>query len=103
MSDRGMKKWLAYRSLVEQSPSLENNYEKREKIEKPLISQDEKENINNILVNYHGEPLVIWFFRNGKVFEEEIIISKIDANERKLVLPSRRVIHFHEIIDLKIK
>lgn len=103
MSDRGMKKWLAYRSLVEQTPSIEKNYAKREKIEKPLLSQDEAENINNILVNYHGEPLIVLFYRNGKINEEEIVIKKIDLNERKLVLPIRRVIHFNEIINLKLK
>ncbi len=103
MSDRGMKKWMAYRSLVEQSSSLENNYAKRERIEKPLISQDEKENINNILVNYQGEILVISFFRNGKIFEDQIIIKRIDAIERKLFLTNRRIINFDEIVDLKIK
>ncbi len=103
MSDRGMKKWLAYRSLVEQTPSIEKNYAKREKTEKPLLSQDEAENINNILVNYHGEPLIVLFYRNGKINEEEIVIKKIDLNERKLVLPIRRVIHFNEIINLKLK
>jgi hypothetical protein len=103
MSDRGMKKWLAYRSLVEQNPSNENNYAKREKIEKPLISQDEAENINNILTKYEGETLIVLFYRNGKIFEEEIIIKKIDLNERKLVLTNRRVIHFSEIVNLRIK
>ena len=103
MSDRGMKKWLAYRSLVEQTPSIENNYAEREKVEKPLISQDEAENINNILTNYQGEALIVLFYRNAKVCEEEIVIKKIDSYERKLVTSSRRVIRFNEIVNLKIK
>lgn len=103
MSDRGMKKWLAYRSLVEQNPSIENNYAKREKVKKPLISQEEAEKINNILTNYQGEPLIVLFYRNGKISEEEITIKKIDLNERKLVLPNRRVILFNEIVNLRIK
>jgi len=103
MSDRGMKKWLAYRSLVEQTPSIDNNYAKREKVEKPLISQDEAESINTILTNYQGEPLIVLLYHDGNICEEEIVIKKIDLNERKLVISSRRVIRFNEIVNLKIK
>ncbi|HNX16668.1 MAG TPA: YolD-like family protein [Bacilli bacterium] len=103
MSDRGMKKWLAYRSLVEQDSALKNNSNKRIKIEKPLVSQDEAEQINSILINYRGEELAISFFRDGKILNEEIVIKKIDMSERKLVLANRRVIHFSEIVSLEVK
>ena len=32
MSDRGMKKWAPYKSLVEQAPSLDHTFEKIEKL-----------------------------------------------------------------------
>lgn len=103
MSDRGMKKWLAYKSLIEQAPSLENILTKRERVEKPIVSQDMKEKINDILTNYQGETLVVTFFRDNKIIQDEIIVKKIDMVERKLVLNSRRVIHFGEIVNLLIK
>lgn len=100
MSDRGMKKWAPYRSLVEQMPSLEKTKEKKTKIEKPLISNEEAECINEILVNYQGEELFIAYFRNGKLYEENIFIKKIDIYEKKLVLPNRRSIKLSEIVKL---
>ena len=59
MSDRGIKKWAPYKSLPEQDFTLKGHKEKEEKIEKPTISSEFAEEINNILVNYHGETLTI--------------------------------------------
>lgn len=101
MSDRGMKKWAPYRSLVEQMPSLEKTKDKKNMIEKPLISNEEAECINEILVNYQGEELFVSYFRNGKLYEENIFIKKIDIYEKKLVLPNRRSIKLSEIIKLE--
>lgn len=103
MSDRGMKKWAPYRSLIEHMPELDKTIKERNKIEKPHLSEDEAEHINDVLTNYQGEILLITFFRNNVINKEEATIKKIDVSERKLVLDSRRVIRFEEIIGLEIK
>ena len=54
MSERGMKKWAPYKSLNEQEDYLNKLHKKQEKVERPRISSDEADNINEILVNYHG-------------------------------------------------
>lgn len=94
-----MKKWAPYRSLPEHTVVL-NNQMNNKKVEKPLISLEEAEEINEILVNYHGEPLLVEYYRNGKILKEEIIIKRIDTYEKKLVLPDRRSIKLLEIIKL---
>ena len=57
MSERGMKKWAPYKSLNEQEHYLNKLHKDNEKVEKPKISSDAAEEINEILVNYHGEEL----------------------------------------------
>ena len=99
MSERGMKKWAPYRSLPEHTVVL-NDQMNNKKVEKPLISSEEAEEINEILVNYHGEPLLVEYYHNGKILKEEIIIKRIDTYEKKLVLPDRRSIKLLEIIKL---
>ena len=99
MSERGMKKWAPYRSLPEHTVVL-NNQMNNKKVEKPQISSEEAEEINEILVHYHGEPLEVEYYRNGKILKEEIIIKRIDTYEKKLVLPDRRSIKLLEIIKL---
>jgi len=103
MSDRGMKKWAPYRSLNEHMPAINESIHQKELVSKPKISQDKAEDINDILTNYRGENLIVTFFRNHKIQNEEIVIKKIICGERKIILSNNKIIYFEEIIDLKIK
>ena len=100
MSERGMKKWAPYKSLNEQEHYLNKLHKDNEKVEKPVISSDEAEEINEILVNYHGEELLITFYRNEKIQSITSIIKKIDVENKKIVLPDRKTILFTELIGL---
>ena len=100
MSERGMKKWAPYKSLIEQEKYLKKASQKNEKQERPQISSDEAESINEILVNYHGEELEITYWRNEKINTISSILVKIDPENKKIVLPERRTIYFKELISL---
>ena len=95
-----MKKWAPYKSLIEQDVYLNKMRKEKEKISKPIISNEEAENINEILSNYHGEELEISYFRNDEILKENIVIKTIDPINKKLILLNRRVIYFKEIISL---
>ena len=101
MSERGMKKWAPYKSLNEQENYLNKLHKDNEKVEKPRISSDAAEEINEILVNYHGEELLITFFRNNRVQNISTVIKKIDAENKKIVLPDRKTIYFTELVGLE--
>ena len=101
MSERGMKKWAPYKSLNEQEGYLKKLHQKQEKIERPRISSDEAENINEILVNYHSEELIISYWRNNQVNTITSIINKIDPVNKKIVLPLRKTIYFSELIRIE--
>ena len=101
MSERGMKKWAPYKSLVEQEKYLNKLHENNEKVERPQISIDAAEEINEILVNYHGEELIISFWRNEKINTLSSILKKIDAENKKIVLPDRKTIYLNELIKLE--
>ena len=101
MSERGMKKWAPYKSLIEQEKYLKKASQNNEKQTRPQISSDEAENINEILVNYHGEELEISYWRNDKINTISSILVKVDAENKKIVLPERRTIYFKELIGLE--
>ena len=103
MSERGMKKWAPYKSLIEQESYLNKLHDNNQKVEKPHISSDEAELINEILVNYRGEELLITYWRNGKINTMSAILKKIDPLNKKIVLQDRRTICFSEIINLEIR
>ena len=101
MSERGMKKWAPYKSLNEQENYLNKLHQNQNKVERPRISSDEADNINEILVNYHGEELLIEYWRNEKINTVSSVLSKIDAVNKKIVLPSRKTIYFTELIRIE--
>ena len=101
MSDRGMKKWNPYASLPEHMPAVRQTTNKRYKQTKPLISSEEAEIINYHLVNYHGEEVVITYFRNDEIQEVTTTIKKISPENREIVLPDRSKIKFNELLGIK--
>jgi len=101
MSERGMKKWAPYKSLIEQEKYLKKASDNNDKQARPQISSDEAEIINEILVNYHGEELLISYWRNEKINTVSTILVKIDAENKKIVLPNRRTIYFAELIKIE--
>lgn len=101
MSERGMKKWAPYKSLIEQEKYLKKAHDNNNKQTRPQISSDEAEMINEILTNYQGEELEISYWRNEKINTISSILVKIDVDNKKIVLPERKTIYFKELIDLK--
>ena len=102
MSDRGIKKWAPYKTLEEQDFTLSKHKEKEEKIEKPTISAEFAEEINEILVNYSGETLRIKYFKNGKILEVVSKLKRIDPVEKKLVLFSKMSIMITDVVFIEI-
>ena len=103
MSGRGIKAWAPYKSLKEQWSTLDDVHEQEEKVEKPTISSEEAEEINKLLVNYHGQEVIIEYYRNGKIIKEESVIRKINSFEKKIYLTNRKVINFKELVSLANK
>ncbi len=101
MSDRGMKKWNAYRSLPEHDPVVKKIIDNQYKVSKPMISSEEAEIINEILMTYQGEELDVSYHRDGYIHELKNIKVKIDPYNRQLILEDRSKIKFNEFVSLK--
>ena len=101
MSDRGMKKWAPYKSLNEQWSTLDKLYKNEDKVEKPQISNEVAEEINDILVNYHGQELEFYYYKNGYILKEKSTIKKIDAFNRKLILNNQKIILLKDLVGIK--
>lgn len=105
MSDegRGMKKWAPFASLVEQGEAIEKMRYQRNKIDKPTISTEEAEKINNILANYKkGDEVEITFYYDGYLYKVKTIIKRIDKNKKALILPDG-TLSFKDIVNITAK
>ena len=101
MSDRGMKKWAPYKTLNEQWSTLEELHKNEERVERPTISNEVAEEINDKLVNYNGEELEFYYYKNGRILKEKSTIKKIDAMERKIYLTNGVKILLKDLVGIK--
>ena len=101
MSDRGMKKWAPFSSLIEQSTILNEMFYEKHKQEKPSISKERAEKINQILSNYSGQKLRIKYYYDGYIYELSTVVKRIDSINKKLIFEEGNM-PFKEIIDIDI-
>ena len=100
MSDRGMKKWAPFSSLIEQSICLEEMKFAKNKVEKPKISNEIAEKINSILVSYNGQEVTITYYYDGYIYKLKTVIKSINTYNKKLNLPSGNI-PLSEILDIE--
>ena len=101
MSDRGMKKWAPYKSLKEQWDTLDNIHKEEQVERKPQISNEVAEEINDILVNYHGQELEFKYYKSKRIIYEKSTIKTIDALNKKLILANGTTIPLGDLLGLK--
>ena len=100
MSDRGMKKWAPFSSLIEQATCLEEMKYQRNKIPKPELTEDQKEKINYILQTYKkGQEITVKFFHDGYLYYVKTQIKRIDLENQVLILINGKL-NFSDIIDI---
>ncbi len=97
--DRGMMKWAPYQSLVDQATSLAFMRRKKNRVERPLVANDQAEEINEILIHYAHENVRARYWEDGYLYDVDGKISKIDAIYRFLVLEGKKIL-FKNLIRL---
>lgn len=96
-----MKKYLAYKSLVEQEQFISNLMYEKNKIDKPIISNDIKENINYILYSYdYKSALNITYFNDGYIYMIQSKIEKIDVDNKIIYLQNSLNLSFNDILNI---
>ena len=100
MSESGMKKWVAYRALVEQASALSKTKRNKTKIDKPKISNERAEEINYLLTHYNNEEVKIEIYEDGFLYEVITHLKQIDPINRCLVLENRKKVPFSKLINI---
>lgn len=91
-SDRGMVKYMPYKSLVEQGSALARAFHEQHRVEKRILLEDEAEELNRTLTQYNGEAVTVVYWRDGALLRESGIIDAIDGQRRCLWINEQRVL-----------
>jgi hypothetical protein len=101
MSDRGMKKWAPYASLIEQKGTVVSMKENRRKMAKPLLSQDQANEINDALLNIKNTLAKITYYRSGHALHLQGVVTAIQFDQKYLII-NEQTIAFKEIIKINL-
>jgi hypothetical protein len=97
MKDRGMKKWAAFASLIEQKGTIQDMKGDKRKVQKPLLSQEQAEEINRLLVQLKkGQSVRITYFNEGYIQIIQGVIQRLDFDSKKLVIEGA-IVSFRQI------
>ncbi len=89
---RGMMKWQPFKSLSGQYRILEEHRKEKEKVTKPELSDDEIEDINNLLVSLSkGDAVNVTYFDDGNIQHSIDNFIRCDTIERIIQLKTRRI------------
>ncbi|HCV0717056.1 TPA: YolD-like family protein [Staphylococcus aureus] len=99
---RGMKKWLPMATIPEQYERLEQYIQDQNKIEKPLLSEDQIENINDTLASKMIDNTLakIQYFANGYIKSVQGIIHKVDTLDSVLYIYTDDVLMSVKLTDI---
>jgi hypothetical protein len=99
MKDRGMMKWLPYKSLDQQSDYLAKMAYERGKQAKPQLSTERAESINDILINHTGEKVTLTYYHDGYLYVEKGILQCVDTIYKFVIINDNKIL-FSDFYDL---
>lgn len=101
LRDRGMAKWAPYKSLPEQEDYLEKMEEEKNKVDKPLLSDDELIELDTKLSTYNrGDPISIEYYDYGFIKIVDDYLDYIDTINKRIVLKNRMSIPVSNVLSL---
>lgn len=101
--DRGMIKWAPFASVVDPNYLVNNICEKKNKIEKPIFTEEILNEFEE-LIKYSLETkeiINIEYYKNGKIYKIKESVIKIDALSKNIYLTNNIKLHFNNIVNIQ--
>ena len=102
MSDRGMKKWAPYASLIEQKGTISSMKNNRAQFKKPQLSQDMANQMNECLLQAKDQFVVIDYFFDGRKHRLSGLVTKINYDQKWLMINEFKL-SFVLILSIRIR
>ncbi|NGY88198.1 YolD-like family protein [Bacillus megaterium] len=84
INDRGMRKWRPFASIPEQYIGLKKVFDELNKVEKPLLSEEQQEEVNEALGEalHSRRTIRLTHYKNGHCDTEPGEIVAVDVNSK---------------------
>jgi hypothetical protein len=99
-TQRGMKKWQPFNALEHYDDYIYSTYKIKEQISKPILSEEQTNEINENLSKYNHDEVEIIYYKQGEIFKTKGIINKIDVPNQSLTI-NKNKIFFSNLLKIK--
>lgn len=100
--DRGIIKWLPFESLTSSKNVVDTILYEKEKIQKPILSLEQLEEIEEKLIEAYYEQIKVTLkiYKNGYITSVTSFILEINTTYKKITLTNKDKILFKQIIEV---
>lgn len=103
-----MVKWQPFASLPEHANYIRKVIYEMNKIERPVLSEDQLNELNEKLYRYSQtkEPVSMTYYHDGYIYEVEGVIVKIELLTKMIIIENnskRDKFSIENILDIKLK
>ncbi|MEN8648301.1 YolD-like family protein [Bacillus cereus group sp. BceL062] len=104
---RGMVKWTPFAAMPEQFAGIREIFKEKTKVERPTLTQDEQELIENMLLCslLSEEEIMITYYESGFLLTNYITVVDIDPLNKSIICTdafyNNITLKFIDIIDAK--
>lgn len=100
--DRGIIKWLPFQSLTPTKDVLNKLTQEREKVNKPILSLEQQEEIEKLLIEafYEHIEIIITYYQSGYILNAKTKIKSINTIYKKIMLSNNNIILFNQILKI---
>lgn len=101
-----MANWVSFATTLEQYKMLNQFKQDQNKIDKPILSDDQLSELNDTLVfkMFHDPVITVSYYEDGYIKNIEGYIHKVDNYERSLYLYEEtilRKVNLKDIVEIK--
>ena len=102
-NDRGIIKWQPFNSLINGKLVVNSLLLEREKINKPIISEEDQKKLESEIIEayYTQNKILIQYYKNGYLLKTLTKIKKIDCAYKTIYLENNIKLFFKQIIKIK--
>ena len=96
-----MSKWNPFNAVASGDYMINDVMKEKNKVSMPILSEDQKLELQNKMFEafYNQETINVKYYKAGKVYITEGIITNIDQISQKIVLNGVFSVFFSQIID----
>ena len=103
MSNRSQAKWAPFNAVAPGDEMVKEVLKRKNVVKMPILSEDQIDEIEKkLLISYNNQTRIkVKYFRSGRYYLREGIVSNIDILGRKIALNGDYNLFFSQIIEIK--